>query len=454
VDDVRWHKRLIRLLSPRSLHSRGLLIPLLIVAGVGVVLLEGLLHRAPKAPPAAPEEVGPPPPPEVLRRPDLERAPLEYHSEYWRQLGERVRPGLALVGPHRAPAVLVSGGFALAPVSAVEPPRPGESESEPLRAFQPVAVDPDSGLSLFGVDALEAAPALAPAEAASTYAGQLIAAVSLLPDGRLRVVPGFLASAVSREEDVLDVAIAFPVPVGMAAVVDLNAALLGVAMDGAHGAEVLSAEAAARAAQRLLQSPRCDAIEVGALSDAVRRRLGGEGGVLVQRVRDRAFASPPPLRAGDVVRRWNNQEVDSPAALQGLFDATKPGTTVRAQVLRSQRRVVVSFAMPGSCLPRRPPLVEVPQLGLSLERAGGEAGGRPTVWRVVGVDADRPASAAGFEPGDRLLAIDGVSVDGDEGPQLAERLRAARGSGLVAVRRGHRLQYLALAAANRGSDGR
>jgi hypothetical protein len=454
VDDVRWHRRLIRFLSPRSLHSRGLLIPLLIVAAVGVVLLEGLLHRAPKAPPAAPEEVGPPPPPEVLRRPDLERAPLEYHSEYWRQLGERVRPGLALVGPRRAPAVLVSGGFALAPASAVEPPRAGEpGPSEPSSAFQLVAVDPDSGLSLFGAELPEAAPALAPAEAASTYAGELIAAVSLLPDGRLRVVPGFLASALSRE-DVLDVAIAFPVPVGIAAVVDLNAALLGVARDGAHGVEVLSAEAAARAAQRLLQNPRCDAIEVGALSDAVRRRLGGGGGVLVERVRDRAFASPPPIQAGDVVRRWNNQEVDSPAALQGLFDATKPGTTVRAQVLRSQRRVTVSFAMPGSCLPRRPPLVEVPQLGMSLERAGGEAGGRLTAWRVVGVEADRPASAAGFEPGDRLLAIDGVSVDGDDGPQIAERLRAARGSGLVAVRRGHRLQYLAIAAANRGRDGR
>ena len=36
-------------------------------------------------------------------RPDLEKTPLSYYSDYWRQVGERVKPKIVLAGPGAHP---------------------------------------------------------------------------------------------------------------------------------------------------------------------------------------------------------------------------------------------------------------------------------------------------------------------------------------------------------------
>lgn len=425
---------------------------------MGIVLLEGALHRVRRGASVGKQEVGPPAPPEVLRRPDLEKAPLSYQSDYWRQLGERTMAGLALVGERRLAAVVVSPGLALAPIGALDSPPPGDPRiplppSAPV-GFQAIAMDPEAGVALFAISPTEAIQPLAAPDAGSASAGTLIAAVSLAPNGRLRVAPGHLVS-VPNGSETLDVSIAFPPGAGAAALVDLDGRLVGVSVPSANGTRVLSAEAALRAVQRLHRSPRCEAIEVGALDDAVRRQLSIAGGALVVRVRDRSFATRPDIQPGDVVVRWNGRAVASPQEFERLYDAVRPGTAARALVRRGRLSLSVAVVVPPDCRPFREPALSLPALGLTVAHAGG-AGERGVErrWVVVTVSPASPGAAAGLEAGDQLLSVDGRPIGGVTAAALRESLAAAGSPHLITLQRGDKILLQALPSATRGRDGR
>ena len=111
---------LLRIPVIRSLHDRQLLFPVVVVLVVSGVLVQGAWQSNLPAETAVQEDTRVPLPLPVSRRPDLEKTPLTYFDDYWRQLRERVEDKVVLVGPDRAPAVVVMPGLALTSAAAGE----------------------------------------------------------------------------------------------------------------------------------------------------------------------------------------------------------------------------------------------------------------------------------------------------------------------------------------------
>ena len=110
---------LLRIPVIRSLHDRQLLFPVVVVLVVSGVLVQGAWQSGDRSAETAGQEDTPAPVPSpVSRRPDLEKTPLTYFDDYWRQLRERVEDKVVLVGPNRTPAVVVMPGLALTSAEA------------------------------------------------------------------------------------------------------------------------------------------------------------------------------------------------------------------------------------------------------------------------------------------------------------------------------------------------
>ena len=264
---------LLRIPVIRRLHDRQLLFPVVVVLVVSGVLLQGAWQRSDlPAETAGQADTPAPVSSPVSRRPDLEQTPLTYFDDYWRQLRERVEDKVVHVGPDRTPAVVVMPGLALTSAEAAEavlaqierarlvrpPDRPPTNEgaavalpggqpppieagvedpaAEPTPAPRPsglIAMDRDLGLSLFEVDAtrVEAFELIPPTAVPS---GSYVAAVTRDRTGRAAITPGHLVSArAAPDGQSLQVSMRLAGP-GATAVVDLDGALVGVAVDPAE----------------------------------------------------------------------------------------------------------------------------------------------------------------------------------------------------------------------------
>ena len=112
------------------------------------LLVQGYLQRSSVPDPEEPDAaVTPTPAPTATPfRPDLEKVPLTYFSDYWLQLGERAHHLLVSLGEAQMPGVRVSQGYALSSIAAADAVRvaPGEAPEGQL-----VAVDGRRGAALF-----------------------------------------------------------------------------------------------------------------------------------------------------------------------------------------------------------------------------------------------------------------------------------------------------------------
>ena len=89
--------------SIRRIHERGLLVPSLVVLVVAAVLGQGFLSRdGHGTDPQEPTPAAVPTPTATPFRPDLEKIPLTYFSDYWLQLGEGGRRDPESVDHRRA----------------------------------------------------------------------------------------------------------------------------------------------------------------------------------------------------------------------------------------------------------------------------------------------------------------------------------------------------------------
>lgn len=368
-----------------------------------VILLQGFLNRETAHPEAEPQPTAVPSPTATPFRPDLEKVPLTYFSDYWLQLGERSHHLLVSMGPTGAKAVRVSPGYALGTVGAADQVivAPGEAPEGQL-----VALDGREELALFRLAADVGTNRLP--TAAGLHAGAWLAAVTVDEDHSLQVTPGHLASTPAAGADELEVAIPFPRTLNVAAIVDLDARLAGVALRGRRGVRVISAEGAGQLVSRLASSPACRAVEVAPLPDQVRSALRLKNGVMVKSVARHSFASPPDLHPGDIVLQVGISYVTTPDEFDEAWDAHEPGARARFLVSRGSRRVVRRMELPGrDCRPDSATPRELPLLGTAAQWTAGDGGEGPQGFRLLLVPEDSRAAGAGLEPGDVLVAVDG-----------------------------------------------
>jgi len=461
----------------RTLREHNLLFPVLVLAGAAGVLLQGALYREPPPPPQAAEE-GPPapaPPPESRFRQDVEKTPLTYQSDYWAQLARRVSEDLVLIGPGRAPGVLIAPGLALTSLLAADElaraereqeaeatqqamaadtnATPGETLPAPSGAERPrppgtpsmVGLDIEHGIALFAVPGTDSGAFMA-AAGSTLRPGAFVAAVTLGADGAPRITPGHLVSpAVGGRpgSEPFDVSIPFPASTSIAAIVDLDGELLGIGVETGHGVRVLSARTVLAVVGRLGSGDACQAIEVSDLEPEVLGMLAIEGGVLVDRVIEGAFSKGPPVQAGDVLLRWNGHDIEAAEQFDALYPEAGPGETVPFRVLRNRRRIDEQLQMPSAdCRPPREPAIHFGVLGLSVEWAEYADDPAAEGWAVLAVRDGGIAARAGLEPADLIVAVDGRALARETARRPFERFEQRPRPMLLTVRREGRIRLL------------
>jgi S1-C subfamily serine protease len=425
-----------------AVRTRGLLLPVVLVIVTGAILVHGALDRgaANRGDRAAPAPT-PEPTPSAFRA-ELGKIPLTYLSDYWLQLAEKAQRGLAGLGPAGATGVLLHPGYALSSIETADALAAAGGEGV-LGRF--VAADAREGVALFslppeaGAEPLTPAPALEP--------GAWVAAVTNDPEGGLQVTPGHLASTLPSSPGVLDVAIPFSRSLEVAAVVDLDSRLVGVALRLSHGVRVISVEAATGLVSRLARGSVCRALDVAPLPDDVKRLLKVDEGVVVETVWAEAFDPPSGLEPGDVLLNWGGRTTPSPEQFARAYDELTPGTSVRYGVVRAGRRITGRTEMPGrDCratrsLPRPLPLLGAVGQWTRLEAGPGESAQEGL--RLLSVPTRSPAARAGLEPADFILAVGGRRLAWPEARRLFET-GAAQPPVILTVRRGDAVTLRAL----------
>lgn len=294
-----------------------------------------------------------------------------------------------------------------------------EAEDPPQRPAAPyavVGVDTDWGLGVLRLaDPSSEAGFPAPVPRA-WQAGAHVAAISLTPDQHPRITRGVLVSVPPENDDpesgssadaVLDVSIPFPGNTTVAAIVDLDGGLLGIAIGAGGRVKVLPAARAARIAEELSERRFCVALETRDLDEDLRRLLRIGNGVFLERVRKESFFPEPSLRGGDILLRWGGAEITSREQFEQVYGEHAAGALVRYEVRRGGRRVRGATRMPDpDCRPAASTLVRFPRLGVIANWESG-AEDDSSGWRVLHVFEASPASVAGVERRDRIVGVAG-----------------------------------------------
>ena len=235
---------------------------------------------------------------------------------------------------------------------------------------------------------------------------------------------------------------------GATAVVDLDGALVGVAVDaGGAGTELrlLSSSVVRRVVAELQRQVRCRALVVSELEPPVLALIGIESGVLIEQVRQDAFVPEPSLRAGDVILEWDGEAVTTLEAFESRTDALETGALVRYRVLRGRRRLAGGTILPGDdCRPLGESPVRLTRFGLALRWTADDGAGVGEGWRVAATAPGGVAAAAGLQRDDLVLAVDGRPADDLDARAAFERMERRGVPTLVTVRQADRVRILAL----------
>ena len=457
----------------------------IVVAGV---LVQGALDRnqpqrmtSESAEPAAVPEARP------ILRSGLEKTPLTYFSDYWNQLAEGARSNLVLVGPTATPGVLIGPGLALTtvqPALAVVAERRrlaltrdeaeeavAESEADEVA---PDDAEPDGGggdpvepvieeagphrlrvwneelgLALFDIDDADGT-GFTLSDPRRLPSGSYLGAVTLDRDGVPTVSPGYLVTTVAEADTSsgdLIVSMDLASTLSVAAIIDLDGAMVGLAYDGAAGPRVVTTTEMLGLIESLQTQTVCRSVEVSDLDDDVRRLLGVESGVLIEYVRPEAFTQEPSLRGGDVLLEWGDTPLESAEEFASLFDAQTPGSLVRHRVLRGRRRVTGGTVMPArNCAPVTSEPVRLSPFGLAVQwvdRSGTETMS-PDGWYVVAVAPDGSAAAAGVRELDYLRSINGRGVEDEGDRPILEAVAASQEAFVLSLLRDGRAKLIAV----------
>jgi S1-C subfamily serine protease len=407
-----------------------------------VILVDGALRREVDREAEAPPGTAIATPSAEPFRPDLEKGPLTYLSDYWLQVAEGARQAFVPLGGG-ATGVCVGDGLALGTLEAADVLAAAADPASPARS---VAADAGQGLALFELGEKTEARPLRAAEGVRT--GAWLAAVTMDSERGLQVVPGFLVSTRPAARGGLDVAMAFPSSVAIAVVVDLDGRLAGIAVRLHDRVRVFVVQDLDALVARLAANPVCRGLQVVSAGPKVLAALGLEAGVVVEAIEADAFPTPPDLRPGDVLLRWNGRRLAAPDDFAPAYDATEPGTPVRFVALRGRRRLDGRLEMPGrdgrpyGMRPRAAARLGAVAQWLPADR--GETGAAGV--RLLRVLEGGPAAEAGLAGGDILLSSDGAPLDWAAARRLLESPAARARPSIITFYRNGAVRLAALPA--------
>jgi S1-C subfamily serine protease len=285
--------------------------------------------------------------------------------------------------------------------------------------------------------------------------GSYVGAVSLSEVGDATVAPGYFVATASRDLAVsefgdLVVSMDLPKMSPLAAVVNLDGALLGLSYEIPNGRRVISTTEILSLIEKLQDETVCRSVEVVTLDENVRQVLVIEDGVLIEYVHREAFRSKPALFGGDVLLEWAGEKLESVEQFERLYDAQIPGESVEFLVLRNRRRISGDAIVPDTyCEPVESTPIRFDAWGLVLQwvpetRDELRQSVVPSGWLVMVVFEDSPSALAGIEENDLLVTVGGAMVATEQDREIIEKFTERSEPVLLSVRRGARMKLVAL----------
>ena len=174
------------------------------------------------------------------------------------------------------------------------------------------------------------------------------------------------------------------------------------------------------------------------LADAF--KLDSPEGALVAGVEPGSAADKAGLKSGDVIRQIDGKKIVAAGDLSALVGQAKPRTQVALDVWRQGRRETLNAQLGDAAAKAGTQArsgddaaADSGKLGLALRPQPGGEGGDGGSRGLVVERASGAAAAAGVQPGDRLLSINGQPVRSVE--QLREVVAKARKSVALLIER-------------------
>lgn len=434
-------RRILRLPVIGKLYVQGMLFPALLAVAVIGILVHGAINRG------APEDVGVESLPLQIPvtvpslRPDLEKTPLTYISDYWRQLGGQVRNRFVLLGSGSHPGVVVAPGVALTTIDAADDVTLQQRAVEEQGGRVPqevLGLDTWLNLALIAVKQDDPNASFSLGNSPDVAPGSFLAEVGIDSGGSLRISPATIVSWDSAGDARLEITPA-PAALGfVGALVDLDGALAGVSVPDDNGVRLLAHDQVMELVDRLASGSACLAIEVADLGEEIRRLLGVTGGVAIERIRADAFVPEPSLRGGDILLEWDGNAVSTTEEFASLYLNSEPGNLIPYTVLRGRQRVSGRTRMPQrDCRPVSQTRRRLPGLGMTVDQnQSGE-------WQVIAVTQNGVAESSGIEKSDLILAVNGTELR-NQGQELLVRLDEGADTPVVTVQRSDRTLLLVL----------
>lgn len=140
------------------------------------------------------------------------------------------------------------------------------------------------------------------------------------------------------------------------------------------------------------------------------------GSPLVVNVAKDSPAEAAGIKQGDYITSVDKADLDSPEALQKAIDKNQPGDSATLGVWRNGQQLSLKVKFPKSNAEESQKLAGRPWLGLMLGAPSDKPGA--VVARVY---LRGPAAKAGILPGDRIIEINGQSVESPR--QAAQQVR-------------------------------
>jgi serine protease Do len=180
------------------------------------------------------------------------------------------------------------------------------------------------------------------------------------------------------------------------------------------------------------------------------KKYGVNAGVLVASVQDGTPASKAGFQVEDVIVRFNNQPVTNEGSFRDMVARTAPGTAVPVVIERDGKETTLQVtigepkdtAAEPAATPDKPSAQG--KLGVSIADVNNpdarkQFNLKENVTRgalIVEVAPGSPAAAAGLQPGDVLLRLNGKTItDSKQLPEIVQSLKEGA-SATAVVRRG------------------
>jgi len=206
-------------------------------------------------------------------------------------------------------------------------------------------------------------------------------------------------------------------------------------------------------------------VTIGSLDDKMAKQFGvpDTSGALVQDVEKDGPADKAGLKAGDVVRTFNGQTVDSPGGLTALTTNTNPGTAVTLGIIRNGKKMDIHLTLGDrpAGLPVNAGLGQAPSEG-TLRGIQVQAltppirqqfGLGPDVHGVVisQIDPNSPAAQTGLQPG---MVIEGINRQPVNSVADFNKLAAdAKGDTLLRINQQGSSVFVVVSPGSGGDDG-